>query len=119
MVRKVYNRVIFVHNGFCCSNKLDCILMDEKIVHESIDWNKIVFNIENYRDDLLLIPELLFEIVSINVNYSSHSYIQDVIVLIEKKSHRKLFSHTLNIIDFINLNSPEEEIREVLNKHMM
>ena len=118
MTKKEYNRLIFIHNGVFFSNKLNRILTKEEIQYESIYCNEIISNIKNYQNDLILIPELLFEIISINVDHSSQSHILDVVVLIKKTGQRKLNSDKLNIVDIINLNSSDDKILEIINKHM-
>lgn len=116
------NRLIVLNRHFIITKKLKKLFSKNHIDFQEVDINQLILNIRDYKTDILLIPEMVFEIIdSVTDNIKILDYISVILVSDDinsiwepGKSYGSLY-----VADHININKSNGEIISILKKHLI
>ena len=121
MDRKKVKKIILMRSSIDIDNKIIPLLEQEGLDFETVDANQLVCNGYWKHSNILVIPEFFYNILdNCMVNKVNSNKLDTILVsnspytMIEMNNNSK----SLNILDYININSKYDKIKSIIIKHL-
>jgi hypothetical protein len=118
MEKTSFSKILLIDAGPVFKNGIFFKIKNQGFQVEIMNLSSFLSNTNHIKDSLLLIPDILVDIIDINLDQAGEQDPLDVILL-EKLNRNSFFQpENLNIVDTIKIHSGPKKINEILRKYV-
>ena len=119
--KKKSKKFILMRSNADFDNRIIPLLEQERLDFEIIDVNQLACNGHENRSNILVIPDFFYHILNNCMDNKINSSKLDTILMSNNpysRGEKKNSPKSLNVIDYIDINSDYDVIKNIIMKHL-